>query len=220
MWLLFLPKWLLPATQQLSRQNSATACFNNSNDSSEPSVKIVNFHPTEAGLTSKWGRISPGVYRCHQKQSIYVLTPYLNVVIVQSVWLISWKHRWRFWLFLITLFERFYTLTQLVLILYCHITHAVSLGDKISCKGQVFKIVQKFCVGWNILIFTNLTQGITVNLVPADWNKSFLLVMGASPWGHQAWKTTRNRGNGDHLARFRSTGDICTCHHIAERRTL
>ena len=47
--------------------------------------------------------------------------------------------------FLITLFERFYTFTQLVLILYCHITHAVSLGDKISGKGQVFKIVQILC---------------------------------------------------------------------------
>ena len=104
MWLLFLPKWLLPAPhhtcfQQLSRQSSATACFNNSNDSSELSVKIVNFHPTEAGLTSKWGRISPGVCRCHQKQSIYVLRPCLNVVFVQSVWLVSWKHRWRFWFF-------------------------------------------------------------------------------------------------------------------------
>ena len=131
--------------------------------------KIVNFYRTEAGLTSKWGRISPGVCRCHQKQSIYVLRPCLNVVIVQSVWLVSWKHRWRFWFFWITLFERFYTLTQLVLIFYCHITHAVSLGDKIYSKGQVFKIVQKFCVGWNILIVTNFTQWATVILVPADW---------------------------------------------------
>ena len=173
MWLLFLPKWLLPAPhhtcfQQLSRQSSATACFNDSNGSSGLSNKIVNFHPTEAGLTSKWGRISPGVCRCHQKQSIYVLRPCLNVVIVQSVWLVSWKHRWRFWFSLITLFERFYTLTQRVLILYCHITHAVSLGDKIYSKGQVFKIVQKFCVGWNILRVTNFTHGATVILVPAD----------------------------------------------------
>ena len=63
-WLLFLPKWLLPAPhhtclQQLSRQSSATACFNNSNGFSELSIKIFNFHPTDAGLTSKWVRISP-----------------------------------------------------------------------------------------------------------------------------------------------------------------
>ena len=155
MWHLFLPKRLWGAPhhacfQQLSRQRSATACFNNSSGSSELSIKIVNFHPTDAGLTSKWGRISPGVCRCHQKQSIYVLRPCLNVVIAQSAWLVSWKHRWRFWFFLITLFERFYTLTQLVLILYCHITHAVNLGDKISSKRHVFKIVQKDCDSWNI----------------------------------------------------------------------
>ena len=104
MWHLFLPKRLSTAPhhtcfQQLSRQSSATACFNNSNGSSELSIKIVNFHPTEAGLTSKWGRISPGVYRWHQKQSIYVLRPCLNVVIIQCVWLFYWKHRWRFWFF-------------------------------------------------------------------------------------------------------------------------
>ena len=96
MWLLFLPKWLLPAPhhtcfQQLSRQSSATACFNKSNGSSEISITIVNFHPTEVGLTSKLGRISPGVYRWHQKQSIYVPRPCLNVVIIQSVCLVSWK---------------------------------------------------------------------------------------------------------------------------------
>ena len=174
MWHLFLPKRLLTAPhhtcfQQLSRQSSATACFNKSNGSSEISITIVNFHPTEVGLTSKLGKISPGVCRCHQKQSIYVLRPCLNVIIVQSVWLVSWKHRWRFWFFWITLFERFYTLTQLVLIFYCHITHAVSLGDKIYSKGQVFKIVQKFCVGWNILIVTNFTQWVMVILVPTDW---------------------------------------------------
>ena len=61
--------------------------------------KIVNFHLSEAGLTSKLGRISPGVYRWHQKQSIYVPRPCLNVVIIQSVWLVSWKHRWRFLFF-------------------------------------------------------------------------------------------------------------------------
>ena len=151
MWILFLPKRLLTAPhhtcfQKLSRQSSATACFNKSNGSSEISITIVNFHPTEVGLTSK------GVCRCHQKQSIYVLRPCLNVIIVQSVWLVSWKHRWRFWFFWIALFERFYTLTQLVLISYCHITHAVSLGDKISSKGQVFKIVQKFFDGWKKVI--------------------------------------------------------------------
>ena len=131
MWHLFLPKRLSTAPhhtcfQQLSRQSSATACFNNSNGSSELSIKIVNFHPTEAGLTSKWGRISPGVYRWHQKQSMYVLRPCLNVVIIQCVWLFYWKHRWRFWFFLITLFDKFYALIQVVLILYCHITHTIS----------------------------------------------------------------------------------------------
>ena len=155
MWHLFLPKRLLTAPhhtcfQQLSRQSSAKACFNSSNGSSELSIKIVNFHPTEAGLTSKWGRISPGVYRWHQKQSTYVLRPCLNVVIIQCVWLVSWKHRWRFWFFWITLFERFCTLTLLFLIMYSHIKHTVSLSNKISSKRQVFKIVQKFCDGWNV----------------------------------------------------------------------
>ena len=31
--------------------------------------KIVNFNRTEAGLTSKWGRISPAVQWCYQNQS-------------------------------------------------------------------------------------------------------------------------------------------------------
>ena len=47
-----------------------------------------------------------------------------------------------------------------------------------------------------------------------------MLVMGASPKSHQAWETTGNSGNGDRLAHYRSAGDICTCHPIAERRTL
>ena len=144
-------------------------------------IKIVNFHPTEAGLTWKWGRISPGVYRWHQKQSTYVLRPCLNVVIVKCVWLVSWKHRWRFWFFWITLFERFYTLTLLFLILYCHIKHAVSLRDKISSKEQVFKIVQKFCDGWNILIFTKSPSRTTVISSPVKLKELLLLVIGASP---------------------------------------
>ena len=36
-------------------------------------IKIVNFCRTEAGLTSKWGRISPTVYWGHQNQSSYVV---------------------------------------------------------------------------------------------------------------------------------------------------
>ena len=35
--------------------------------------RIVNFCRTEAGLTSKWGRISPAVYWWHQNQSSYVV---------------------------------------------------------------------------------------------------------------------------------------------------
>ena len=35
--------------------------------------KIVNFCRTEAGLTSKWGRISPAVYWWHQKQCSYIV---------------------------------------------------------------------------------------------------------------------------------------------------
>ena len=31
--------------------------------------KIFNFDRTEAGLTSKWGRISPAVQWCYQNQS-------------------------------------------------------------------------------------------------------------------------------------------------------
>ena len=51
--------------------------------------KIANFQLSEAGLTSKWGRISPEVYRWHQKQSMYVLRPCSIVVIIQCVWLVS-----------------------------------------------------------------------------------------------------------------------------------
>ena len=64
------------------------------------------------------------------------------------------------------LYCRFYTLTQLVLILYCHITHAVSVSDKISSKSQVFKIVQKFCDGRNCLYFTKFPYLATVTLSP------------------------------------------------------
>ena len=35
--------------------------------------KLVNFCRTEAGLTSKWGRISPAVYWWHQKQCSYIV---------------------------------------------------------------------------------------------------------------------------------------------------
>ena len=35
--------------------------------------KIVNFDRTEAGLTSKWGRISPAVQWCYQNQSNYTV---------------------------------------------------------------------------------------------------------------------------------------------------
>ena len=35
--------------------------------------KIVNLCRTEAGLTSKWGKILPEVYWCHQIQSIYTV---------------------------------------------------------------------------------------------------------------------------------------------------
>ena len=35
--------------------------------------EIVNFCRTEAGLTSKWGRISPAVYWWHQNQSRYIV---------------------------------------------------------------------------------------------------------------------------------------------------
>ena len=134
-WHLFLPKRLLTPLhptcfQQLSRQSTATACFNNSNGSGELSIKIVDFHPTEAGFRSKLGRISPGVYMWHQKQS----TLKDHVVIFQCVWLVSWKHRCHFWFLGITLFER--------------------LSDKISSKGQVLKIAQKFCNGRNSLIST------------------------------------------------------------------
>ena len=37
--------------------------------SNERCSKIVNFNRTEAGLTSKWGRISPAVQWCYQNQS-------------------------------------------------------------------------------------------------------------------------------------------------------
>ena len=33
--------------------------------------KIVNFYPSEAGLTSKWGRILPEVHQCCQIVSIF-----------------------------------------------------------------------------------------------------------------------------------------------------
>ena len=35
--------------------------------------KMVNFNRTEAGLTSKWGRISPAVQWCYQNQSNCIL---------------------------------------------------------------------------------------------------------------------------------------------------
>ena len=35
--------------------------------------KIVNFDLTEAGLTSKWGKISPAVQWCYQNQSNYTV---------------------------------------------------------------------------------------------------------------------------------------------------
>ena len=64
--------------------------------------------------TVTWPYIQNGV-EFHQEsigeKSTYVLRPCLNVVIIQCVWLVSWKHRWRFWFFWITLSERFYTLT-------------------------------------------------------------------------------------------------------------
>ena len=99
-----------------------------------------------------------------------------------NVWLVSWKHRWRFWFFWITLFERFYTLTQLVLILYCHITHAISVSDKISSKSQVFKIVQKFCDGRNCLYFTKFLYIVTVTSSPV-WLKEFFVSHGCFPLG-------------------------------------
>ena len=37
------------------------------------SSKIVNFCRTEAGLTSKWGRISQAVYWWHQNRSSYIV---------------------------------------------------------------------------------------------------------------------------------------------------
>ena len=159
--------------------------------------------------------------RCHQKQSIYVLRPCLNVVIVQSVWLVSWKHRWRFWFFWITLFERFYTLTQLVLILYCHITHAVSLYDKIfSQKNKFLKLCKSFVMAYIDLNLPSLSTRPQRTFSCLTNTFLLLCVMGVSSQDHQAWETTWNSGNEDYLACCRSAGDNSTCHHIAEQRTL
>ena len=35
--------------------------------------KMVNFDHKEAGLTSKWGRISPAIQWCYQNQSYCIL---------------------------------------------------------------------------------------------------------------------------------------------------
>ena len=43
-------------------QSLVTACFHESNGSNEPGIKIANFYPTEADITSKWGRFLPVVY--------------------------------------------------------------------------------------------------------------------------------------------------------------
>ena len=62
---------LSPVFLQLIMQSTATACFDNSSGFSELSIEIVNFHPTEAGLTLKWDRISPRGYGWHQISSLF-----------------------------------------------------------------------------------------------------------------------------------------------------
>ena len=51
--------------------------------------KIVNFNRTEAGLTSKWGRISPAVQWCYQNQFIcppWQCTASHETTVEYSVW--------------------------------------------------------------------------------------------------------------------------------------
>ena len=67
-------------------------------------------------------------------------------------------------------------------------------------KDKFSKLNKSFVIAEIVSYLPSLLIELQLFPVLSDQNNSFLLVMGASPLGHQALETPGNSENGDHLA--------------------